>query len=137
MNINMLDSINLKAETALSNSAPIHVASDLPGMHQLLAVMAALAVVVGLILLLSWVSKKLITNKANVQAEYQIISVHHLSPREKIYVIKLYGCYYVLAANQHHIHLLKELSELPEQVQTETSSFSKKLEMVLKRGISS
>lgn len=118
----------LAADTAVESAAPAKTVASLPGVGQ---VVISLALVIGLVLMLAAIYRK-VQLKLPGSQHFKIISSVSVGPKERILVIEIQGKQRVIGVTSHSVNFLFELdSPLPSEKLA--SDFHTQLQTFLKK----
>jgi flagellar protein FliO/FliZ len=91
-------------------------------MSQLLSMAATIGVLVGLIMIMTWVLKRLLNSRIeqiNSKSSIKVLETRNVSPKTAIHVVEVFGKHYVIAESVNGVTALGELTQLPPKSEFE------------------
>lgn len=116
------------ADTAIESATPAKTVASLPGVGQ---VVISLALVIGLVLMLAAIYRK-VQLKLPGSQHFKIVSSVSVGPKERILVIEIQGKQRVIGVTPHSVNFLFDLDS-PLPTEKLASDFHTQLQTFLKK----
>lgn len=116
------------ADTAIESATPAKTVASLPGVGQ---VVISLALVIGLVLMLAAIYRK-VQLKLPGSQHFKIVSSVSVGPKERILVIEIQGKQRVIGVTPHSVNFLFDLDS-PLPAEKLASDFHTQLQTFLKK----